>query len=357
MKSKLFTPLKLRGLELKNRLVVSPMQQYCTPEGIVGDWHLVHLGSRAVGGAGLIIAEATNISPEGRMTKHDTGIWNDAQLEAWRPIVDFVRAQGSKIGIQLGHFGSKGSKAPPSDGFRPLSTEEGGWPTVSASAVAPFKGMVVPEALTIEKIHLVQDQFVQAAQRAVSAGFDTIEIHAAHGYLIHQFYSALINQRTDQYGGSFENRVRFLLEIVEKIRTVIPEKMPLMVRISAVDFLEDEKAWTLADSVRLAKRLKAAGVDLITASAGGFVAVPKSKVHPGYQVPFAAEIKQKSDISTGAVGAITTAQQANDILERNQADLIVIARAFLRDPYFGINAAMELGEATEVPWQYKRAYK
>jgi len=356
MKNQLFSPLKLRGMELKNRIAVSPMQQYSTPDGTVGNWHLVHLGSRAVGGAGLIITEATATCPEARSTKFDTGIWNDQQMEAWKPIVNFVHEQGSKIGIQLAHFGSKGSKAHPNDGFHYLSPEEGGWLTSSSSEIAPFKGMSTPQVLSVEGIHRIQNQFVAAANRAVRAGFDTIEIHAAHGYLIHQFYSEMINQRTDEYGGSFENRVRFLLEIVEKVRATIPEEMPLMVRLSAVDYLEDAKAWKMDDSLKLSANLKKAGVDFITASAGGFAFVDKSLVKPGYQVPFATAIKKKTGLATGAVGAITEAKQAAEIIEKGEADLVVMAKEFLRNPYFGINAAMELGGDVDVPWQYSRAY-
>ncbi len=356
MASALFTPLTLRELTLKNRIAVSPMQQYSSLSGIPGDWHMVHLGSRAVGGAGLIITEATSISPDARSTKADTGIWNDEQMNAWIPIVRFVHDQGSRIGIQLVHFGSKGSKSLPNQGFKPIGIEDGGWPTVSSSAVAPFSRMSIPSALSIEEIERIQNQFVAAANRAVSAGFDTIEIHAAHGYLIHQFYSAIINQRDDDYGGNFENRVRFLLEIVRKIRSSIPDGMPLMVRLSAIDYLEDEKAWMLEDSVKLSQLLKDEGVDLITASAGGFAFVNKDSIYPGYQVPFAREIKEHTGVLTGAVGAITEPHLANEIIQEGKADLIVIAREFLRNPYFGINAAIALGEDPEVPWQYRRAY-
>ena len=333
------------------------MQQYSALDGKVGQWHLVHLGSRAVGGAGLIVAEATAVSPEGRSTTHDTGLWNDAQMLTWKPIVQFVHDQGAKIGIQLGHFGSKGSRKHPNEGFQPISTQKGGWATVSSSAVAPFKGMSIPEALSLEGIQRIQSQFVEAAKRAVQAGFDTIELHAAHGYLIHQFYSRLVNQRTDRYGSTFENRIRFLVEIVGMVRAVIPENMPLLVRLSAVDFLETDQAWKLEDSVQLSHILKATGADLITASAGGFGAVNKSKIYPGYQVPFAAKIKAQTGIATGAVGAITAASMANDIIEKNQADLVLMAREWLRNPYFGIHAAMELEETPDIPWPYARAFR
>lgn len=227
----LFSPLKIKGLTLKNRIVVSPMQQYSSPEGIANDWHMVHLGSRAVGGAGLIITESTAVTPEGRSTITDSGLWNDTQAEAWQKIIHFIHMQGSKIAIQLGHFGSKGSRSHPKEGLKYLSTDEGGWQTVSSSASAPFNGMSTPRALEIAEIQQITQNFVSSAQRAVKAGFDSIELHAAHGYLFHQFYSEMINQRTDEYGGSFENRIRFLVEAVQAVRKAIPENMPLLVRI------------------------------------------------------------------------------------------------------------------------------
>jgi 2,4-dienoyl-CoA reductase-like NADH-dependent reductase (Old Yellow Enzyme family) len=352
----LFSPLKIRDLTIKNRIVVSPMQQYSSPEGIVNDWHLVHLGSRAVGGAGLIITESTAVSPEGRSTINDSGIWNDEQAMAWQKIIHFIHTHNTKIAIQLGHFGSKGSRSHPKEGLKYMSPEQGGWQTVSSSANAPFNGMSIPKALEINEIQEIQQKYVAAALRAVRAGFDAIEIHAAHGYLFHQFYSEMINQRNDNYGGSFENRIRFLIETVQAIRKVIPENIPLLVRISAVDYLEDAKAWQLEDSVLLTKILKENRVDLITASAGGFVFLDKSKVFPSYQVPFATKIKNETGILTGAVGMITEAKQANEIIAQNQADVVVIAREFLRNPYFAIQASQELNEKIEIPWQYSRAY-
>jgi 2,4-dienoyl-CoA reductase-like NADH-dependent reductase (Old Yellow Enzyme family) len=352
----LFSAITIKEMTLKNRIVVSPMQQYSSVNGKVTDWHLVHLGSRAVGGAALIITESTAVSPEGRSTLYDAGLYNDEQSDAWKPIINFVQQQGAKIAVQLGHFGSKGSRSHPNEGLKYLSPEEGGWQTKSSSAIAPFPGMSVPQELTIEEIKSIQQQYIAAAKRAVDVGFDAIEIHAAHGYLFHQFYSTIINHRTDEYGGSFENRVRFLLETVALVRQHIPANMPLMIRISAVDYLEDEKAWTLEDSVKLTTLLKQAGVDVITASAGGFVFLDKSKVYPAYQVPFAEKIKNETGIVTATVGAITTPQQANDIIANNQADLIVIAREFLRNPYFATQAAKELRAELPVPFQYKRAY-
>ena len=352
----LFSAITISEMTLRNRIVVSPMQQYSAVDGKVTDWHLVHLGSRAVGGAGLIITESTAISPEGRSTLYDAGLYNDEQRDAWKPVIKFVQQQGAKIAVQLGHFGSKGSRSHPNEGLKYLSPEEGGWQTKSSSAIAPFPGMSIPEAMSNDEIKTIQQQYISAVKRAVEAGFDAIELHAAHGYLFHQFYSSVINHRTDEYGGSFENRVRFLLETVALVKQNIPENMPLMIRISAVDYIEDANAWTLDDSVKLATLLKQVGVDVITASAGGFVFLDKSKVHPGYQVPFAEKIKKETGIVTAAVGAITTSQQANDIIASKQADLIVIAREHLRNPYFATLAAKELGVELPIPFQYKRAY-
>lgn len=350
----LFSPLQLRGLTIKNRIAVSPMQQYSASEGKPTNWHMVHLGSRAVGGAGLIITECTSVSPEGLNTLYDTGLWNYEQLEAWKPIVKFVQEQGTKIAVQLWHAGGKGSHSHPNQGLKPLSIEQGGWITKSSSSIA--MGGNTPVELTIDEIEKIKNDFVHSAKLAVESGFNSIELHAGHGYLFHQFYSSIINHRTDIYGGSFENRIRLLIETVEMIREAIPETMPLLVRISAVDYLETPEAWTLNDSIKLSEILKSKGVDLITASAGGFVFLDKSKVYPNYQLPFATEIKKETGILTGSVGLITEAQQANEIISEGKADLIVIAREFLRNPYFPINAAKELNQEIEIPFQYKRAY-
>ncbi|MEH0152676.1 NADH:flavin oxidoreductase/NADH oxidase [Limibacter armeniacum] len=351
----LFNPIRLRSLEIKNRIVMSPMQQYSAQDGIPNQWHLVHLGSRAVGGAGLIITECTSVAPKGMNTLYDLGIWNDKQVSAWKPIVDFVHQQGSKIAVQLWHAGGKGSSSHPNEGMKPLNEEEGGWVPKSSSNT-PI-GRHQPEAMNLEEIQRVKVDFVTAAKNAIRAGFDSIEIHAAHGYLFHQFYSELINQRTDQYGGSFENRIRLLVETVEEIRKVISSEMPLLVRLLATDYSDDAKAWTLDNSLQLSKILKEKGVDLITASGGGFVNVDSAIVKPGYQLPFATRIKEETEIKVGTVGMITDALQANAIIESQQSDLIVIARELLRNPYFAINAAMELGENPAIPWQYKRAYQ
>lgn len=350
----LFSPLYLRSLTLKNRIVVSPMQQYSAINGIPGNWHLVHLGSRAVGGAGLILTECTAVSPEGLATLNDVGLWNDEQQEAWKNIVDFVHEQEAKIGVQLWHSGGKGSLRHPNQRMKPLTDEEGGW-TVKSSSATEING-VIPKELTITEIHELTKQFTAAAVRAVEAGFDTIELHAGHGYLFHQFYSEVINKRNDEYGGSFENRIRFLAETVREVRKAIPEIMPLLVRISAVDYIDTPEGWTLKDSIALSEILKENGVDFITASGGGFTNVSRDKVFPGYQVPFAAAIKEKTGILTGAVGMITTAEQAEEIITSGKADLVVMAREHLRDPYFALHAAKELEAETEIPWQYQRAF-
>ena len=352
----LFSPLRIRGIELKNRIVVSPMQQFSAVNGKVGHWHMVHLGSRAVGGAGLIITESLAVNKEGRSTHYDAGLWNDGHIPGWRTINKFIHEQGAKTAAQIAHFGSKASRSHPNDGLQYLTPENGGWVTKSSSAVAPFNNMSLPRELTLRDIEKIKKDFFAAARRAVSAGFDAIELHAGHGYLFHQFYSNIINHRKDQYGGSFENRIRLLVETAEEIRSIIPEAMPLMVRISAVDYLEDDKAWKIEDSIILADILKQIGVDLITASAGGFVFLDKSRVFPSYQVPFAEKIKSETGILTGAVGAITEAQQANDIIASGKADVAVMAREFLRDPYFPLHAAKELGGTVTVPFQYKRAF-
>jgi 2,4-dienoyl-CoA reductase-like NADH-dependent reductase (Old Yellow Enzyme family) len=355
METPLFSPLQLRSLTLKNRLVMSPMQQYLSPEGLVGPWHLVHLGSRAVGGVGLIITEATAVSPEGRNTLFDTGLWNEAQVAAWRPVVQFVQAQGAKIAVQLWHAGGKGSHAHPVAGFHYLPPAEGGWVTKSASAVSLDK-QHTSEALTGPEIQALIANFAAAAQRAVAAGFDAIELHAGHGYLFHQFYSALANHRTDEYGGSFENRIRLLVEAVDAVRAVVPDTMPLLVRLSAVDFSDEEHAWHLPDSVRLTAVLQQHGVDVVTASAGGFGMPDRAKVVPLYQVPYAERIRAATGIVTGTVGLITTPEQANDLIANGQADLVLLARELLRDPYFPLRAATALHAETSVPVPYKRAF-
>ena len=331
------------------------MQQYSATDGIPGQWHLIHLGSRAVGGAGLIMTECTAVAAAGMCTLSDVGIWNQEQIDAWKTITDFIHSQHAKAGIQLWHAGGKASSKHPNERMAPLPLEEGGWIPKSASAT-PINAHL-PEAMTLEEIKEVKNQFETAAQNAVLAGFDTIELHAAHGYLLHQFYSLLTNKRTDEYGGTFDNRVRLLIETVVAIRKVIPAGMPLMVRLSAVDYTTDENAWVIEDSLKIAAILKDKGVDLITASGGGLVQVDQSIVKPGYQLHMATNIREAAQIPVGTVGMITDAKQANGIIEREEADLVVIAREHLRDPYFALHAAIELGETTpNIPWQYGRAF-
>lgn len=352
--SALFTPFQIRSMELKNRIVVSPMQQYSADKGIPSAWHLVHLGSRAVGGAGLIITECTAVSAEGLCTLYDAGIWNEAQTEAWKPIVNFVHGQGAKIAVQLWHAGGKASTTHPKDGMKPLPLSQGGWIAKGASATPINQHQ--PIEMTTDEIKQTQKDFVCAAKNAIKAGFDAIELHAAHGYLIHQFYSELINKRTDNYGGSFENRIRFLTETVEQLRNEIPQEMPLLLRLSAVDYNDSVNGWKLEDSLKLTDILKELGVDFITASGGGFVQVDQTIVKPNYQLAFATAIKEHSYLPTGAVGMITNAIQADEIIKKEKADLVIIAREHLRDPYFALHAAIELNEVPSIPWQYERGF-
>ena len=351
--SKLFTPLVIKSVTLKNRLAISPMCQYSAVDGFANDWHLVHLGSRAVGGAGLIIQEATAVAPEGRITPGDLGLYDDAHVEKLETITRFIRQQGSVAGIQLAHAGRKAGMAVPWNGGLQLQETEGGWKTVSASQLAFNPGDNAPEALDIVGISRVISDFKIAARRALEAGFQVVEIHAAHGYLIHQFLSPLSNQRTDRYGGSFENRIRLLLEIVHAVKMVWPKNLPLFVRISATDHVEG--GWNLQESIQLSEILKTQGVDLIDCSSGGLVPYAKIPFGPGYQVPFSAAIKKEAGILTGAVGLITTVEQSEAILQNNEADLILYARESLREPYFALKAAAALGENIDWPIQYIRA--
>ncbi|GGB77757.1 NADPH dehydrogenase NamA [Dyadobacter sediminis] len=353
MSSQLFTPLTIKNISFKNRIVVSPMCQYSSVDGFANDWHLVHLGSRAVGGAALLIAEATAVSPEGRISPEDLGIWKDEHIEKLKQITDFIAAQGSVAGIQLGHAGRKASTFPAWKGRGQVPADQGGWKTVGASAIPFHETENAPEELGIEGIRKVIGDFAAAAGRSLKAGFKVIEIHAAHGYLIHQFLSPLSNIRSDEYGGSFENRIRILLEVIESVQQVWPADFPLFVRISATDWAEN--GWNENESVELAKILKNTGVDLIDVSTGGLVPSVKIPVGPSYQVPFSAKIKKEAEMMTGAVGMITETQQAEDILQHHEADLIVMAREFLRDPYFPLHAAHQLGEDIVWPVQYDRA--
>lgn len=349
----LFSPITIKNLSLKNRIVVSPMCQYSAEDGFTSDYHLVHLGSRAMGGAGLIITEAASVSPEGRISPGDIGIWKDEHIAGLKRIVDFIHQYGSVAGIQLAHAGRKASFKAPWLDPKQISIAEGGWQTVAPSAIPFNEEDTVPEALSLEGIQKVKDDFKAATQRAIEAGFKVIEIHAAHGYLIHQFLSPLANERTDQYGGSFENRIRLLLELVETIQEVWPAENALFVRISATDWAEG--GWNAEESVKLAAILKDKGVDLIDASSGGLTKKQQIPVFPGYQVQFAEQIKKETGILTAAVGLITSAQQAEDILKEEKADLILLAREFLRDPYFPLHAAEALEVELKWPVQYERA--
>ena len=350
----LFTPLEIGNATLRNRIAISPMCEYSAVDGVPNDWHLVHLGSRAVGGAGIVFTEATAISPEGRISAADTGIWNETQQAAWTRIVEFMKAHGTATGIQLAHAGRKASVDVPWRGGKPLVGVAGSWTPVALSAIAFDTGYAVPTALDNAGLRKVVTDFVAAAVRARDAGFDAVEIHAAHGYLLHEFLSPLSNRRTDIYGGSLENRARLLREIVAAVRDVWPQPRPLFVRVSATDWTEG--GWDIDECVELARWLKADGVDLIDTSSGGNVAHAKIPLGPGYQVPFAARIRREAGIATGAVGLITTASQAQQVVERGDADLVLIARESLRDPYFPRRAAAELGVKIPAPEQYLRAW-
>ncbi|MVM33167.1 oxidoreductase [Spirosoma sp. HMF4905] len=350
----LFSPLTIRDIRLKNRLVVSPMCQYSSVDGFASDWHLVHLGSRAVGGAGLIFTEATAISAEGRISPNDLGLWQDDHIPGLKRITEFVRQQGAVAGIQLAHAGRKASHQRPWEGGASIGpTSELGWQTVAPSAMPFLESGPKPLALTIAGIQTVLDDFMAATQRALKAGFQVLEIHAAHGYLIHQFLSPLSNHRVDQYGGSFDNRIRLLLEVIACVQTVWLADLPLFVRLSATDWAEG--GWSLDDSVALAAILKAKGIDVVDCSSGGNLPNVKIPVSPGYQVTFAARIKQQTGIMTATVGLITSAHQAEAILETGQADLILLAREFLRNPYFPLQAASVLSDQVSWPVQYERA--
>ena len=351
--SKLLSPLTIKDITFRNRIAISPMCQYSAEDGFANDWHLVHYGSRAVGGAALIIQEATAVSPEGRISPGDLGIYKEEHIEKLRQITSFIHQHGAIAGIQLAHAGRKAGCAKPWDGGKQLKESDGGWKTVSASAIAFNPEDNSPVALDLAGINKVVNDFKLAAKRTLQAGYKVIEIHAAHGYLIHQFLSPLSNQRNDNYGGSFENRIRLILEITKAIKTEWPQNLPLFVRISATDWAEG--GWNVEEAVKLSSILKQNGVDLIDCSSGGMVPYQKIPLGPGYQVAFAERIKKETGILTGAVGLITEAQQAEDILEKEQADFIVIARASLRDPYFALNAAKLLEDNIEWPLQYMRA--
>ena len=348
----LFQPISLRPLTLPNRAWVSPMCQYSADDGVVGPWHLVHLGAFATGGAGLIVAEATAVTPEGRISVGCPGLWNDEQVQAWRPVVDFVHSQGGAIAIQLNHAGRKASTMRPWDDHVVATSDDGGWPIVAPSAVA-FEGYPVPRAMTLDDIDAVVAAFAEAAQRARAAGFDAVEIHGAHGYLMHQFLSPLSNRREDRYGGSLENRCRLLLEVVDAVRSRVGEATPVLVRISATDYTPG--GWDLDQSVELCRELRHHGVDLVDVSSGGNVAGDTIPVAPGYQVPLARRIREEAQVATGAVGLITGAAQAEEILAEGSADVVFLARAMLRNPRWALGAAEALDEVVDWPVQFDRA--
>lgn len=352
----LFTPLALRGVTLRNRIAMSPMCQYSAEDGFATEWHLVHLGSRAAGGAGLIIVEATAVAPEGRITPGDLGLWDGRHAEKLKEIARFIQAQGATPGIQLAHAGRKASTRRPWEGGGPiLPHEPGGWQTVAPSPLPFADGYPEPHALSVDEIGSIVAAFAAAARRAVEAGFQIVEVHGAHGYLIHQFLSPVSNQRTDAYGGPFERRIRLLIEVVEAVRAVLPDDLPLFVRLSATDWLP-EGGWDLDQTVELAKLLAERGVDLIDTSSGGNVPDAQIPVGPGYQVPFAERIREEAGIATGAVGLITEAEQAEAILAEGKADLVLLGRELLRDPHWPLRAAKELGASLSYwPVQYLRA--
>ena len=351
--SKLFQSLNIRSISLKNRIVVSPMCQYSSTGGFANDWHLVHLGTRAAGGAGLVFTEAAAVSEDGRITHHDLGLYKDEHIEFLNRITGFIKLQNAVPAIQLAHAGRKASHKRPWEGGSALNENEQPWVTKAPTAIPYKEGEPLPHALTKQEIKAIIDEFRVAALRAKDSGFQIIELHAAHGYLLHEFLSPLSNQREDEYGGSFENRTRFVTEIVEAVREVWSEGLPLFVRISSTDWVIG--GWTIEESIALSKILKTKGVDLIDCSSGGNSPGQKIPVGPLYQTTFAERIKRESDIMTGAVGLITTYQQAENILASEQADLIFLARQLLREPYFPLNAAKDLGGNIAWPIQYERA--
>jgi 2,4-dienoyl-CoA reductase-like NADH-dependent reductase (Old Yellow Enzyme family) len=350
---RLFTPLTLRDLEFRNRIFVSPMCQYSSVDGFPGDWHLVHLGSRAVGGAGLVMVEATAVTPDGRISPADMGIWTDEHGHALERIAAFVRAQGAAAGIQLAHAGRKASTSRPWEGGSAVAPAAGGWTPVAPSAVPFGPAFPTPRELTASDLDEIVERFGDAARRARAAGFQVVELHAAHGYLLHQFLSPLSNRREDRFGGSLDNRMRLPLNVARRVRDAWPASQPVFVRISATDWVEG--GWTLVESIEFGQKLKELGVDLIDCSSGGLVPDAKIPLGPGYQTPFAAAIRQQAGIPTAAVGMITRPEQAEQIVATGQADAVLMAREFLRDPYWPLRAARELGAEVEWPAQYLRA--
>lgn len=349
--SRLFSPLTLRSITFRNRVFVSPMCEYSSEDGMPNDWHLVHLGSRAVGGAGLVMVEASGVNREGRITPWDAGIWSSDHAHAWKRVADFVRAQGAVPALQLAHAGRKASCDKPWNGGKPLPAAKGGWQTLGPSAV-PFGDYPAPRAMTREEIAKTVADFRQAAAHALAAGFDVVEVHGAHGYLLHNFCSPLSNQRTDEYGGSLDHRLRLPLEVARAVRDAWPADKPVFYRVSASEWADG--GWDLAQSIELARRLKALGIDLVDCSSGGNIHHAQIPLGPGYQVPFAEAIRREARVATGAVGLISDAVQAEQIVASGQADAVFLARAFLRDPYWPRHAAKTLGVPMEWPDQYKR---
>jgi len=353
MTSNLFTPFRLRNIEFKNRVFVSPMCQYSAHDGMPDTWHLVHLGSRAVGGAACIIQESTAICAEGRISPNDLGIWNDEQMESYKPIARFLKEQGTVPGIQISHAGRKASVCVPWEGSKGVDKVQGGWPVMGPSELPFSEDYPKPRAMTESEISEVVQSFVKAAERCLAAGFEVMEVHAAHGYLLHEFLSPLSNRRADRYGGSLENRMRLTLEVADAVRKFWPQHLPVFTRISASDWVEG--GWDLQQSIELSRKLKVIGIDLIDVSSGGVVPYAKIPDSAGYQVPFAAAIRKEVDMPTGAVGLITEAHQAEDILVKKQADVVFLARELLRDPYWPLHAAQTLGADISWPRQYDRA--
>jgi 2,4-dienoyl-CoA reductase-like NADH-dependent reductase (Old Yellow Enzyme family) len=349
----LFEPYSIRSITFRNRVFVSPMCQYSSNDGLPNDWHFVHLGSRAVGGAGLVMVEASGVSPIGRITAWDSGFWSDEHVVAFRPIAAFIESNGAIAGIQLAHAGRKASTDVPWRGGAVIREGANSWQPVAPSPIPFRSGDPLPHELTTAEIDEIVEQFAHSTRLAVSAGFHVVELHMAHGYLMHEFLSPLCNVRTDEYGGSLENRMRFPLRVAERVRQAWPDELPLFVRISASEWAED--GWNLSQSIEFSKRLREIGVDLIDCSSGGAVPGAKIEVGPGYQVPFARAIRTEAGIATSAVGLITEPQQANEIIASGAADAVLLARELLRDPYWPLHAARALGVGVPWPPQYERA--
>lgn len=349
----LFEPLRLRGLDIRNRIMVSPMVQYCAQDGMPNDWHLVHLGARAIGGAGIVMTGATAVEPLGRITPRDLGIWNDEQVEAFSRITSFMREQGAAPAIQLAHAGRKASSATPSDGGGIVPPEKGGWEPIAPSPIAYKPGDPSPRELSLDEIAALIEFFRKAVERARRAGFEIVEIHAAHGYLLNEFLSPLSNHRKDEYGGAFEGRIKLLLEIVQAAREVWPDELPLLVRLSVTEWMD--AGWQVDDSIRLAKELDKRGVDLIDCSSGGNSIGQKMPIHPGYQVPLSEAVRRGADIPTAAVGLISDPTMAEEIIANGRADIVALARMMLWNPHWPLHAASTLGAEVELPTPYTRS--